>query len=166
MSLIETTASSGLLPYSYREAIKDGKRRIERQTAFDADRHQMRLTSGGTSMTLPLAVAARDPLTALFYIRGLPMEAGSHVALPLNDNGRRLTLEVSIGGVEHNRARWAIEDGLEARATVDGSARASRPTGRDGVAQRRRPPRASDYRGDGRVRVGAPRTGDLPRPLT
>ena len=119
--LIETTASDGLLPYSYREAIKDGKRRIERQTAFDADRHEMRLTSGGTSMTLPLAAAARDPLTALFYIRGLPMEAGSHVALPLNDNGRRLTLDVSIGGVEtitvggQSRPAWRLAPRLTDR---------------------------------------------------
>jgi Protein of unknown function (DUF3108) len=119
--LIETTASGGLLPFSYREAIKDGKRRIDRQTAFDADRHEMRLTSGGTSMTLPLEAAARDPLTALFYIRGLPMEAGSHVALPLNDNGRRLTLDVSIGGVEtitldgQSRSAWRLAPRLTDR---------------------------------------------------
>jgi hypothetical protein len=98
--LIETIVSDALLPFSYREAITDGKRLIERQATFDTGRREMRLTSGGTSITLPLEAAARDPLTALFYIRTLPIQAGSHVALPLNNNGRRLTLDVSVGGVE------------------------------------------------------------------
>ena len=113
--LIETTVGGELLPRSYREAIVDGKRRIERRLSFDAGGRQMHLSSGGTSMTLPLEAAARDPLTALFYVRGLPMEPGSHVALPLNDNGRRLTLDVSMGGVEtialdgHPRSAWRLE---------------------------------------------------------
>ena len=127
--LVETTVSSGLLPFSYREAITDGKRRIERQTAFDAGRHEMRLTSGGTSITLPLEAAARDPLTALFYLRGLPLQAGSHVALPLNDNGRRQTLEVAVRGVEtitldgQPRSTWRLEprliDRLARRGPLD-----------------------------------------------
>ena len=69
-------------------------------------------------MTLPLAAAARDPLTALFYIRGLPMEAGSHVALPLNDGSA-----TDPGRFDRRRrddhSRRAVEAGLEARATVD-----------------------------------------------
>ena len=125
--VIETTASGGLLPLSYREAITDGKRRIERQSAFDVGRHEMRLTSGGTTMTLPLEAAARDPLTALFYVRGLPMQAGSHVALPLNDNGRRLTLDVSVGGVEtitldgRSLSAWKLEPRLTDRLARRGS---------------------------------------------
>ena len=49
------------------------------------------------------------------------MEAGSHVALPLNDNGRRLTLEVSIGGVEtitldgQSRSAWRLAPRLTDR---------------------------------------------------
>ena len=98
--LIETIASGGLLPSSHRETIDDGKRRIVRQAAFDNGRHEMRLTSGGTTMTLPLDPAARDPLSALFYVRTLAIEPGSRLTIPLNDNGRRLTLEVSAGVVE------------------------------------------------------------------
>ena len=80
-------------------------------------------------MTLPLEAAARDPLTALFYVRGLPMQAGSHVALPLNDNGRRLTLDVSVGGVEtitldgRSLSAWKLEprltDWLARRGSLD-----------------------------------------------
>ncbi len=119
--LIETSVSSMLLPFSHREAISDGKRRIERQATFDPTRHEMHLTSGGTSMTLPLEPAARDPLTALFYVRGLAMQAGSHVALPLNDNGRRLTLDVSVRGIEtvsldgRSLPAWRVEPRLTDR---------------------------------------------------
>ena len=87
----------------------------------------MRLTSGGTTITLPLEAAARDPLTALFYVRGLPMQAGSHVALPLNDNGRRLTLDVSVGGVEtitldgRSLSAWKLEPRLTDRLARRGS---------------------------------------------
>ena len=54
------------------------------------------------------------------------MEAGSHVALPLNDNGRRLTLDVSIGGVEAvmldglSRSAWRLEPRLTDRVARRG----------------------------------------------
>ena len=118
---IETGVSGGLLPFTHRELITDGKRRIERQTTFNASRHEMQMTSGGTTLTLPLEAAARDPLTALFYVRGLPMQPGSHVGFPLNDNGRRLILDVGIGNVEtitldgHARPAWKLEPRLTDR---------------------------------------------------
>ena len=118
---LETGGGERLLPFSHHELITDGKRRIERQTTFDASRHEMRMTSGGTTLTLPLEAAARDPLTALFYVRSLPMEPRSHIALPLNDNGRRLILDVGIGDVEtitldgHARSAWKLEPRLTDR---------------------------------------------------
>ncbi len=118
---LETGGGERLLPFSHHELITDGKRHIERQTTFDASRHEMRMTSGGTTLTLPLEAAARDPLTALFYVRSLPMEPRSHVAIPLNDNGRRLILEVGIEDVEtitldgHARSAWKLEPRLTDR---------------------------------------------------
>ena len=119
--LLETTANTRLLPLTYHEAITDGKRKIERQVTFDGTRHQMQLTSGGTSITLPLGGEARDPITALFYIRTQPMEADSHVALPLNDNGRRLKLDVAVARLEtitldgQPRSAWKLEPQLSDR---------------------------------------------------
>jgi hypothetical protein len=118
---LETAVSGGLLPLNHSELISDGKRRIERQTTFDASRHELQMTSGGTTLTLPLETAARDPLAALFYVRSLPMTPGSHVALPLNDNGRRLTLDVAIGNLEtitldgQTRSAWKLEPHLTDR---------------------------------------------------
>jgi hypothetical protein len=97
---VESTASARLLPLTYREAILDGKRRIERHLSFDVDRREVRIASGGSTITLPVGPDARDPLTALFYLRTLPFDAGSHFTLPLNDNGRRLRLDVAVGRSE------------------------------------------------------------------
>jgi len=97
---VESTANPRLLPLTYREAILDGKRRIERRLAFDVDRREVRIASGGSTITLPVGPDARDPLTALFYLRTLTFDAGSRFTLPLCDNGRRLRLNVAVGGQE------------------------------------------------------------------
>jgi hypothetical protein len=93
---LESTANQRLLPLTYAEAITEGKREIDRQLSFDPDRREVRIVNGSTSITLPFSRAARDPITALFYVRTLPMTSGTRVALPVSDNGRRLTLELVV----------------------------------------------------------------------
>ena len=93
---LETTASERLLPLTYHETIADGKRRTERQLTYDAARREVQVLSGGTSITLPLGREARDPLSTLFYVRTLPIAAGTRVAIPVNDNGRRMQVEVTV----------------------------------------------------------------------
>ena len=120
-AVLEATSNHQLLPLTYREAISEGTRRIVRQLAFDAARHEVRITSGGTSITLPLNTDARDPISALFYIRTLPIGGASHFALPLSDNGRRLRLDVTVDPVEtilldgHAWSAWKIEPQLSDR---------------------------------------------------
>lgn len=97
---LETTTSDRLLPIEHRETIADGRRTVDRQLDFDADRHEVRMTTGGATITLPLARDARDPISALFYVRTLPLEPGAHVVLPLTDNGRRSQLDITVGAVE------------------------------------------------------------------
>jgi hypothetical protein len=93
---LETTASERFLPLTYHETIVDGKRRTERQLTFDGARREMKVVSGGTSITLPLGQEARDPISTLFYVRTLPIAAGTHVAIPMNDNGRRMKLDLTV----------------------------------------------------------------------
>jgi hypothetical protein len=107
---IASTADVRLLPLTYREAIIDGKRRIDRQLTFDADRREVRIASGGTSITLPTGAGARDPLSALFYVRTLPFADGSRFTLPLSDAGRRLRLDVIVQGresIDVNGQTWS-----------------------------------------------------------
>ena len=93
---LETTASERFLPLTYHETISDGKRTTERQLTFDGARREMKIVSGGTSIAMPMGREARDPLSALFYARTLPMASGAHAAIPLNDGGRRLTLDLTV----------------------------------------------------------------------
>ena len=85
---------------SHVETISDGKRRIDRQLEFNFVRREVRMTNGGASITLPLGADARDPMSALFYVRTLPIAAGAQFSLPLTDNGRRSRLDVTVGGLE------------------------------------------------------------------
>jgi hypothetical protein len=97
---LETTANARLLPLEHTEAIVEGRRSIDRRLSFDLPNRQVRMTSGGASVTLPLAEAARDPITALFYVRTLPLAADSSFSLPLTDNGRSSRLEFTVGPPE------------------------------------------------------------------
>ena len=54
----------------------------------------MRITSNGTSITLPLSAGARDPLSALFYVRTL-VDQETRLSLPISDNGRRVRLDIN-----------------------------------------------------------------------
>jgi hypothetical protein len=97
---LETTAGDRLLPITHVESISEGKRRIDRQLEFQFDRHEVRMTNGGAAITLPLGADARDPISALFYIRTLPIAAGARFSLPLTDNGRRSRLDVAVDAPE------------------------------------------------------------------
>jgi hypothetical protein len=124
---LETTATDHLLPLEHHETIVDGKRRTERRLEFDAARHEVRMTTGGAAITLPLAAEARDPLTALFYVRTLPFQAGARFVVPLSDNGRRSRLDVTVDGLEtiqvDGRARptWKLEPRLSERVERQGA---------------------------------------------
>jgi len=96
----ETMTSERLLPLQHRETVAEGRRTVDRQLEFDADRREVRMTTGGATVTLPLVRDARDPISALFYVRTLPLAPGTHVVLPLTDNGRRSQLDVTVGATE------------------------------------------------------------------
>lgn len=106
---LETTATARLLPVAYHEIIDEGRRLLDRRLEFDFARHEVRIASGGTTISLPLGAEARDPLTALFYIRTQPLSKGAHFAVPITDIGRRLTLDVTVGdreAIQLNGRTW------------------------------------------------------------
>ena len=97
---LETTTTDRLVPLQHRQTVAEDRRTVDRQIDYDPDRRQIRMTTGGASIALPLARDARDPVSMLFYVRTLPLVEGSHVVLPLTDNGRRSQLELTVGGTE------------------------------------------------------------------
>lgn len=97
-----TAADSALRPLLHQRALREGRRAVDRVYAYD---HAGRRVSSGDSpaaarrveaLTLPLPAGARDALTALWYVRTLPLAPGYSVALPLNEGGRSLALTVSV----------------------------------------------------------------------
>jgi hypothetical protein len=98
----ESRTDAELLPREYRASLHEGRRRLVRTATFDASGKRVRITSGqGTPVTLPLARAARDPLSALFYLRTLPLAADLEVRIPIDDAGQRTTLTVAVAAADH-----------------------------------------------------------------
>jgi len=97
---LDTLVNDRLLPLRQTASIVEGRRTTERRLEFDPAGHEVRMTTGGSTVTLPLARDARDPITALFYVRTLPLAAGAHLVLPLTDNGRRSQLDLTVGATE------------------------------------------------------------------
>jgi hypothetical protein len=98
----ESRTDSELFPREYRASIHEGRRRLTRTATFDAPGKQVRITSGqGSPVTLPLAPAARDPLSALFYIRTLPLAAAFEERIPIDDAGQRTTLALVVAAADH-----------------------------------------------------------------
>jgi len=118
---LETTANDRLLPIVHREIVADGQRRIERDFAFDPAHRQVTMTTGGASIALSLAKDARDPISALYFVRTLPLRPGEVISLPLSDNGRRSRLDVTVNGREtieidgQPRAAWRVAPRISER---------------------------------------------------
>ena len=97
-----TAADATLRPLLHQRALREGRRAVDRVYAYD---HAGRRVSSGDSpaaarqpgaLALPLPAGARDALTALWYIRTMPVAPGYSIALPLNEAGRTLALTVSV----------------------------------------------------------------------
>jgi hypothetical protein len=101
-----TSADAQLKPLTHRRALREGSRSVDR--AFAYDHEARRVSSGATAaaartagaLTLPLAAGARDALTALWYVRTQPLAPGWSMAMPINEAGRGLALDVAVAARE------------------------------------------------------------------
>ena len=62
------------------------------------------MTTGGAAMTLPLALDARDPISALFYVRTLPLAPGAHVFV--SAHRQRLATRIESTSARLKRSCW------------------------------------------------------------
>ena len=101
-----TAADEAIRPLLHQRALREGRRAVDRVYAYD---HAGRRVSSGDSpaaarqpgaLTLPLPAGARDALTALWYVRTMPLAPGSNLALPLNEAGRNLALNLTVAARE------------------------------------------------------------------
>ncbi len=92
-----TVADAELLPTEHRREIREGRRQVDRRYVYD---REARTVQTG-QMALPLGdAAARDALSALYYVRTLPLLPGTIVSVPMNEAGTPLMLQVQVGEVE------------------------------------------------------------------
>jgi len=97
-----TAADAQLRPLLHQRALREGRRAVDRVYSYD---HPGRRVSSGDSpaaargpgaLALPLPPGARDALTALWYIRTMPVSPGYALAMPLSEAGRSLALSVTV----------------------------------------------------------------------
>jgi hypothetical protein len=92
-----TTADRDLLPLEHHREIREGRREVDRIYRYD---RQARTVQTST-MTLPLGdEASRDALSALYYVRTLPLASGTVVSVPMNEAGTSMMLQVSVAEPE------------------------------------------------------------------
>jgi Protein of unknown function (DUF3108) len=109
--VFKTQADQELLPRVHERDQQEGSRHVSRAFVFDGAARTVRtgrtldeaLTSA--AVVLPMAPHARDAISALFYVRTLPLRAGERVRFPVNEAGRNLVVEVTVNGIEHITSR-------------------------------------------------------------
>lgn len=101
-----TAADEAMRPLLHQRELREGRRAVDRAYVYH---HAGRRVSSGESpaaarqpgaLTLPLPAGARDALTALWYVRTMPLAPGSSLALPLNEAGRNLALNLTVAARE------------------------------------------------------------------
>jgi hypothetical protein len=101
-----TTTDAMLMPLVHERDRQEGSRHVTRAFVYDAARN--RILSGRTAddargpegVALPLPEHARDAISALYYVRTLPLEPGSVVKIPVDEAGRNLVVEIHVAGRE------------------------------------------------------------------
>ena len=120
----ETRADAQLRPLSHLRIIREGRRAVDRAFVFDHDARRVRsantLAEAGsdTAVALPLSPGSLDTLTALWYIRALPLEPGLTVVLPVNDGGRGLVVTVRVRGRERVEVGGRSEDAFRVEPRI------------------------------------------------
>jgi hypothetical protein len=101
-----TSATADLTPLMHQRFLREGRRVVDRAYAYDHDGRNVRSADraeaarDATAMALPLVAYARDSLTALWYVRTLPLQTGARFEVPINEAGRNMTATIEVTGEE------------------------------------------------------------------
>ncbi len=99
-----TWTDSGLLPQTHRRDQQEGSRHVTRTFLYHHADGLVRIgrdpehAVSEDGMSLPLAHAARDAVSAVFYVRTLPLTNGERYLIPVNEAGRNLVVDVRVVG--------------------------------------------------------------------
>jgi Protein of unknown function (DUF3108) len=105
--MFRTQADPELLPRVHERDQQEGSRHVTRAFVFNDAARTVRTgrtldeALASAAVVLPLAPHARDAISALFYVRTLPLKTGERVRFPVNEGGRNLVAEVTVNGIDH-----------------------------------------------------------------
>jgi hypothetical protein len=98
-----TRADDNLEPLEHTREIREGRRQLDRAYVYDRAARVVRVAESlpaarrPEALALPLAApSTRDAVTALFYVRTLPLAPGAIVRVPINEAGSNLILQVAV----------------------------------------------------------------------
>jgi hypothetical protein len=94
---LETWTDERLVPVRQEQHLREGRRVVDRATRFDAT---ARTLTVGDGPPLPWPRDARDGLSALFYVRTLPLAPGYTASFAVVEGGRRYAVAFSVDAVE------------------------------------------------------------------
>lgn len=109
-----TVVGADLLPRIHRQEISEGRRQEVRTARYDAKARLVRAGAGrlesvSDGATFPLDPAARDPLSAFYYVRTLDLKPGASVRVPINDLGRPQAAVVQAGSIGTAEAEGRVQ---------------------------------------------------------
>jgi hypothetical protein len=107
-----TDVSGDLMSIRHVRRLREGRRKVDEESVFDRQAHQVRWATDAGKPPLRLWPGARDPVAAFYYLRTLPLSPGTRMQIPVNDNGRNLSLDVTVDGVEKIQVGGRQQDAL------------------------------------------------------
>src|SRR5262245_62873230 len=104
----------------HRRNLLEGRRALTREALFDRAAGLVRIGAPGEPgpMSFRLSPGTRDILTAFFYLRTLPLQAGDSVVVPVTDGGRAYAVTVRTIGPERITLGGRTVDALRVEPTV------------------------------------------------
>ena len=89
VSLIDTT---DLVSLRYEKHLREGKHKSDRTVVFDQRQHKAYYED----KEIPIAPRTQDVLSALFYVRTLPLKVGQSIAIANHTDGKNYPLVVKV----------------------------------------------------------------------
>ena len=75
----------------------EGRRNLNLEFDYDWPHHEMKIRG---QFAVPIAAGSRDPLSALYYVRSLPLKPGDEVTIPVIEKVRKLLVHVRAAGMD------------------------------------------------------------------
>ncbi len=88
---------TNLQPYRYRSIQQEGSYRSDKEILFDREKNiatYINHKSGGKKQVSETAAGVHDPLSVVYYLRTIPIQAGQTLNIEVNDGRKNWTLVV------------------------------------------------------------------------